>query len=112
MIWNATAGARKAAECVRKISKLKEELRAALDKMKEVRDGTATLADGLNLVKVACKRFKDVKDTGCYKKASDTTLDLLLDEMKVLVLEIRGGLNDSDKAALDAALTECGFTLP
>lgn len=112
MVLPSILSARKTAKCVQKITDLKESLRKALDKMNEVRSGTAPMADGLTLVKEACRRYKDVKDTGCYKKGKDSTLETLIDQTKALVLEYRTTLNDSQKAALDAALADCGFNLP
>jgi prepilin-type N-terminal cleavage/methylation domain-containing protein len=104
--------ARKTAACVKKIADLKEGLRSALAKMKQVRDGSVPMADGLALVKEACRRYKDVKDTGCYKKGKDTTLETLISQTQVLILEYHSGLNDSQKAALEDAVKDCGFSFP
>ncbi len=112
LVLPSVIASRKTAKCVKKISELKESLRTALAKMEKVRDGTAPLSEGLTVVKEACRRYKDVKDTGCYKKGKDTTLETLISQTEALILEFRTTLYDSDKAALDSALTDCGFTLP
>ncbi len=104
--------ARKTAKCVQKIADLKESLRSALAKMKKVRDGSAPLSEGLALVKEACRRYKDVKDTGCYKKGKDTTLETLISQTQVLILEYHSTLNDSQKATLEDAVKDCGFSFP
>ncbi len=77
-LMGATAGARKAAQCVKKISELKKSLRKAIDKMKAVRDGGATLDKGLDTVKDACVKFRGAKNSKCYTVTADAALDALL----------------------------------
>ncbi|NQU48198.1 MAG: type II secretion system protein [Planctomycetes bacterium] len=112
LVLPSIISARKTAKCVEKISALKESLREALAKMEKVRDGSVPLADGLKLVKEACRRYKDVKDTGCYKKGKDSTLETLISATEAFILEYRTTLGGAQLAALDAALTDCGFNLP